>query len=231
MSAPTTPAASAAPATPTPPPTPAGLLRLFVGVALVGIGGGLPAHTRRALTTRGWMTDAEFAEAYTLAQLTPGPNAVNLAAMIGARLLGGSGAALSVVGILTPGLIAMLTVTAITLGLPGGLPPTVQSGLRGAACAALCAVLHGLKLVTGAGQRGLEAVARDVQLFVAAALDLSDQFLRLLHQRTQTGGKLVTGGVGGGRFGAGVHGGVLRIERNPTGSLDFTVWSHARVVP
>ena len=153
MSAPTTPAASAAPATPTPPPTPAGLLRLFVGVALVGIGGGLPAHTRRALTTRGWMTDAEFAEAYTLAQLTPGPNAVNLAAMIGARLLGGSGAALSVVGILTPGLIAMLTVTAITLGLPGGLPPTVQSGLRGAACAALgvmlTAALPVLKVTAG----------------------------------------------------------------------------------
>ena len=141
MSAPTTPAASAAPATPTPPPTPAGLLRLFVGVALVGIGGGLPAHTRRALTTRGWMTDAEFAEAYTLAQLTPGPNAVNLAAMIGARLLGGGGAALAVVGILTPGLIAMLTVTVFTLGLPGGLPPAVQSGLRGAACAALGVML------------------------------------------------------------------------------------------
>lgn len=153
MSAPTTPAASAAPATPTPPPTPAGLLRLFVGVALVGIGGGLPAHTRRALTTRGWMTDAEFAEAYTLAQLTPGPNAVNLAAMIGARLLGGSGAALAVVGILTPGLIAMLTVTVFTLGLPGGLPPAVQSGLRGAACAALgvmlTAALPVLKVTAG----------------------------------------------------------------------------------
>lgn len=154
MSAPTTPAASAAtPTTPPAPPTPAGLLRLFVGVALVGIGGGLPAHTRRALNGRGWMTDAEFAEAYTLAQLTPGPNAVNLAAMIGARLLGGMGAALSVVGIITPGLIAMLTVTAVTLGLPGGLPPAVQSGLRGAACAALgvmlTAALPVLKVTAG----------------------------------------------------------------------------------
>ncbi|WP_189067675.1 chromate transporter [Deinococcus radiotolerans] len=153
MSAPTTPAASAAPPLPVQPPTPTGLLRLFVGVALVGIGGGLPAHTRRALTTRGWMTDAEFAEAYTLAQLTPGPNAVNLAAMIGARLLGGGGAALAVVGILTPGLIAMLTVTVFTLGLPGGLPSGVQSGLRGAACAALgvmlTAALPVLKVTAG----------------------------------------------------------------------------------
>ncbi|MBB5375060.1 chromate transporter [Deinococcus metalli] len=128
-------------ARPPAPPTPATLLRLFVGVALSGIGGGLPAHARRAVTARGWMTDAQFAETYTLAQLTPGPNAVNLAAMIGARLCGPAGAATSVVGILIPGLIAMLAASAVTLGAGSGLPPAVQSGLRGAACAALAVML------------------------------------------------------------------------------------------
>ncbi|WP_216319139.1 chromate transporter [Deinococcus aestuarii] len=122
-------------------PTPLALARMFVGVALSGIGGGLPAHTRRALTTRGWMTDEDFAETFTLAQLTPGPNAVNLAAMVGARLGGRAGAAASTVGVLTPGLLAMLAVSAVTLGLPGGLPPTLQSALHGAACAALAVLL------------------------------------------------------------------------------------------
>ncbi|WP_221089165.1 chromate transporter [Deinococcus aquaedulcis] len=125
------------PAQPQRPPTPLGLLQLFLGVALVGIGGGLPAHTRRALAARGWLTDAAFAEAFTLAQLIPGPNAVNLAAMVGAHLCGPRGAALAVAGILAPGLVAMLAVSVVTLGLPGGLPPTLQSALRGAACAAL----------------------------------------------------------------------------------------------
>ncbi|MFC6748180.1 chromate transporter [Deinococcus aquaticus] len=103
-------------------PTHSDLLRVFAGVAMVGIGGGLPAHMRRAALGRAWMTELDFAETYTLAQLTPGPNAVNLAAMIGARLRGWTGALWAVVGVLTPGLIAMLAVTVVTLGLPGGLP-------------------------------------------------------------------------------------------------------------
>lgn len=122
-------------------PTPLQLARAFVGVALAGIGGGIPAHTRRAMLNRGWLDDAEFAEAFTLAQLTPGPNGVNLAAMVGARLGGKRGALASTLGVLTPGLIAMTAVTVLLLGLPGGLPPALQSALRGAACAALAVML------------------------------------------------------------------------------------------
>ncbi|MBB5233331.1 chromate transporter [Deinococcus budaensis] len=138
------------------PPTPLALARMFAGVALAGIGGGLPAHTRRALARRGWLGDEAFAETFTLAQLTPGPNAVNLAAMVGARLSGKAGAAASVLGVLLPGLAAMLAVSVVTLGHPGGLPPTLQSALRGAACAAL-AVLLGAALPVvrvGWGVRG-----------------------------------------------------------------------------
>ncbi|MCD0156473.1 chromate transporter, partial [Deinococcus sp. 6GRE01] len=54
-----------------------------------------PTHADllRVFARRGaWMTELDFAETYTLAQLTPGPNAVNLAAMIGARLRGWPGA-------------------------------------------------------------------------------------------------------------------------------------------
>lgn len=137
-------------------PTLGALFRLFVGVALSGIGGGLPAHARRAVLAKGWLTDEQFAESFTLAQLTPGPNAVNLAAMIGARLSGKRGAALSVLGILLPGLVAMLVATVITLGLPGGLPKSLESALHGAACAALAVMLTAAIPVVkvGAGVRG-----------------------------------------------------------------------------
>lgn len=135
------------------PLRPAELFRLFAGVALAGIGGGLPAHARRRLTGRGWLTELEFAESFTLAQLTPGPNAVNLAAMVGARLAGKTGALAAVLGVLFPGLLAMLAASALTLGLPGGLPPALQSALHGAACAALgimlTAVIPVLKVSLG----------------------------------------------------------------------------------
>ncbi|WP_200939645.1 chromate transporter [Deinococcus sp. Leaf326] len=136
-----------------PEPTPALLLRTFVGVALAGVGGGLPAHTRRAVTTRGWLSEEDFAETFTLAQLTPGPNAVNLAAMIGARLAGRDGALAAVCGVLLPGLIAMMAVTLVTLSLPGGLPAWLQSALHGAACAALAIMLTAAWPVVRVGAR------------------------------------------------------------------------------
>ncbi len=120
---------------------PAALFRVFLGVALSGIGGGLPAHARRAVVERGWLSELQFAESLTLAQLTPGPNAVNLAAMLGARLGGAAGASAAVMGILLPGFFSMLAVSVLTFGLPGGIPPTLQSALRGAACAALGVML------------------------------------------------------------------------------------------
>ena len=113
----------------------------FVQVALSGIGGGLPAHTRRLLGDRGWITDEEYAETFTLASLTPGPNAVNLAAVLGMRLGGTAGAACAVGGILLPGLIVMLAVSALTVGQGAALPGWVQGALRGAACAAVAVML------------------------------------------------------------------------------------------
>lgn len=151
------------------PRPPAEIFRLFFQVALAGIGGGLPAHARRQLTERGWLTDLEFAESFTLAQLTPGPNAVNLSAMVGAQLAGGAGAVAAVFGVLLPGLIAMLTASALIASRPAGLPPALQSALHGAACAALGVMLTAtLPLIrVAAGVRG------GVALFVATFLALA----------------------------------------------------------
>lgn len=154
-----------------PPPTvaPAALYQAFVRVALSGIGGGLPGHTRRAVLARGWLSERDFAEDYTLAQLTPGPNGVNLAAMVGARLGGLRGAGMAVAGIMTPGLIAMLALSAL-LGGAGHLSPTLQSALRGAACGALAILLSAALPVVrvGLGVRGGPVLA--ALAFVALGL-------------------------------------------------------------
>ena len=121
--------------------SPGALFRVFLGVALVGVGGGLPAHARRALLARAWMTEVEFAEVFTLAQLTPGPNAVNLAAMVGVRLSGKLGSLMAVTGIMLPGLVTMLLASVLTLGLSDGLPRWMESALHGAACAAIGVLL------------------------------------------------------------------------------------------
>lgn len=141
-------------------PSKTDLFRLFLGVALVGIGGGLPAHARRAILQKEWMNDLQFAEVFTLAQLAPGPNAVNLASMVGAHLNGKQGALAAVMGVLLPGLVAMLGVSMFTLGMAGGLPPALQSALQGAACAAIGVLLTAAIPVVkvGLGVRGGAAV-------------------------------------------------------------------------
>src|SRR5262249_57570244 len=67
----------------------AALALAFLTVALASFGGGLSAWARRVLVEqRGWIAEDEFLSALTLCRLMPGPNQVNMAVYVGARLGG-----------------------------------------------------------------------------------------------------------------------------------------------
>jgi chromate transporter len=66
----------------------------FAALSLVAIGGInaiLPEIHRVVVDVEGWMTSAEFAELFALAQLAPGPNAM-VVALIGYKVTGIAGA-------------------------------------------------------------------------------------------------------------------------------------------
>ena len=72
----------------------------FSRITLSSFGGAL-YWTRRELVDRlRWITDREFAELLTIGQLLPGPNVLNLTVMVGNRLGGLTGVAVSVAGYL-----------------------------------------------------------------------------------------------------------------------------------
>lgn len=72
----------------------------FSRITLSSFGGAL-YWTRRELVDRmRWLTDREFVELLTIGQLLPGPNVLNLTVMVGHRLGGLTGAAVSVAGYL-----------------------------------------------------------------------------------------------------------------------------------
>ena len=76
------------------------LFLAFSRITLSSFGGAL-YWTRRELVDRlRWITDREFAELLTIGQLLPGPNVLNLTVMVGNRLGGLAGAAVSVAGYL-----------------------------------------------------------------------------------------------------------------------------------
>ena len=73
------------------------LLQLFVSffqVGLFSIGGGyaaMPLIQAQSVDIKGWLTLAEFADLVTIAEMTPGPIAINSATFVGMKVAGLSG--------------------------------------------------------------------------------------------------------------------------------------------
>src|SRR3954467_9438169 len=103
---------------------------LFLGV--VGFGGGLSVLANiRALVVarRRWMTEREFTNTITVAQMLPGGAAANALAYIGLRFGGMSGALLGYVGFVLPGWIAVMVLAFLYVHY--GTTPDVATLLGG----------------------------------------------------------------------------------------------------
>jgi chromate transporter len=88
-----------------------GLFLSFLKIGLVGFGGGLAVIAQvRALAVRKrrWLTDAEFAEGFALAQSLPGTSAGNAVTYIGLRLRGWRGACAAMAGFVLPSMLLMI---------------------------------------------------------------------------------------------------------------------------
>lgn len=122
--------------TPTPPPSCATLAWVFMLIGMQSFGGGLSAWMRRdVVQRRGWMSEQQFVGGLALCQLTPGPNAVNLAVFIGSSLRGPKGAAAALAGMLLVPVLAILAMGAAFTELRD--VPGVASAMAGLGAAAI----------------------------------------------------------------------------------------------
>lgn len=83
----------------------------FLKIGLFTIGGGyamIPLMEREIITGQGWLTAAEFLDIVAIAEVTPGPLAINAATFIGYRLGGFGGSLLATLGVITPSLVILL---------------------------------------------------------------------------------------------------------------------------
>ena len=84
------------------------LLLSFIKVGLFGIGGGyaaIPLIQSEVVLTHGWMSMAEFTNLITIAEMTPGPIAINSATFVGIRIAGLLGAIIATLGSILPSCI------------------------------------------------------------------------------------------------------------------------------
>jgi len=113
------------------------LARAWIVVATQSFGGG-PASLllirRELVERRGWLTQRQFLEDYALSKMGLGINLITMSGLIGARIAGRAGSAVSVASFILPA-------AAITLALTGGYLVVrdnvfVQAALAGAGPAA-----------------------------------------------------------------------------------------------
>lgn len=80
----------------------------FLQIGLFSIGGGyaaIPLIQAQVVQHHGWLSMSEFTDLVTIAEMTPGPIAVNSATFVGIRIAGLPGALIATLGCIFPSLI------------------------------------------------------------------------------------------------------------------------------
>ncbi len=85
----------------------------FFKIGLFSFGGGyamIPLISKE-IAGHGWLTSSEFVEIIGIAEMTPGPIAVNSATFVGARAAGILGSVVATIGVAMPSLLIILLVS------------------------------------------------------------------------------------------------------------------------
>lgn len=123
------------------------LFNTFSMLAIQGFGGVLAFIERELVDKKKWMTRTEFVEEWAIARTMPGPPALNLCIMVGAKHFGWRGALVSLAGMFMFPTMIILTL-AIAYAHFGNHPQIVDA-LRGmGAVAAGMIGATGLKLLS-----------------------------------------------------------------------------------
>ena len=156
------------------------LFLAFLQIGALSFGGGyaaIPLISRQAIETYGWMTVEDFSDLVTIAEMTPGPIAINAATFIGMRVSGIPGALIATLGVILPSCIIVSLLAylyyrfrKLTLiqGMLKSLRPAVVSMILAAGLTILIPTFFGN--VTSLGNLLENTNYRAVLLFSAALL-------------------------------------------------------------
>lgn len=119
------------------------LAKAFLLCGLLSFGGGyamIPIVERELITARAWLSLETFTEIIAVAEMTPGPVAVNTATFVGYRVAGVLGSAVSTLAVLAvPVLVSGLFAWVVRRYGEFGVISDFLRGVRPAACALLTA--------------------------------------------------------------------------------------------
>ena len=88
----------------------------FLKIGFFAYGGGyvmLPLIEKEIIRNQGWLTLSEFIDVVALAEMTPGPIAINSATFVGYQVAGVAGSAAATLGVITPSIFLVLIVARV----------------------------------------------------------------------------------------------------------------------
>ena len=88
------------------------ILWSFIQIGLFSVGGGyaaMPLIQHQVVDLHPWLTMTQFADIMTIAEMTPGPIAINAATFVGIRVAGIPGALVATLGCVLPSCIIVIS--------------------------------------------------------------------------------------------------------------------------
>lgn len=133
------------------------LLWSFFQVGLFSIGGGyaaVPFIQRQVVDLHPWLTMTQFADIMTIAEMTPGPVAINSATFVGIQVAGTAGAIVATIGCILPACVIVTTLAYAYYRFRGlTMVQGILSGLRPAVVAVIASAAVSLLILSFYGQR------------------------------------------------------------------------------
>lgn len=156
------------------------LFLVYFQIGLFAFGGGyaaMPLIQNLVVEGKGWLTMAEYADLTTIAEMTPGPIAVNSATFVGQKMAGLPGAIVCTLGCILPSLIIVLTLAyfytkyrnlKLVKDVLGELRPAVVAMIAGAGLTILLLAFFGTSSLNEIGKeiRWIEIGLFAVSLFL-----------------------------------------------------------------
>lgn len=140
----------------------------FFQIGLFSIGGGyaaMPLIQNQVVDIHSWLTMAQFADIITIAEMTPGPIAINAATFVGIQTAGIFGAIVSTIGCVFPSCIIVMTLAYVYYRFRGlTMIQGILAGLRPAVVAMIASAGISLFIMAVYGQRTLPSNLGQIDL-------------------------------------------------------------------
>lgn len=142
------------------------LLWSFFQIGLFSIGGGyaaMPLIQHQVVDVHSWLTMTQFADIMTIAEMTPGPIAINSATFVGIQVAGLPGAIIATIGCILPSCMIVMTLAWVYYRFRGlTVIQGILAGLRPAVIAMIASAGISLIILSFYGQRDLPADLSDI---------------------------------------------------------------------